>query len=89
MRIITVTPRTLMEQGAWEKARDLSPAICAQWVYDSGLESLDKPVYLTADEAREAGYAAPRWSRLRESLPSWPVAVFLLAALSYLIWRLA
>ena len=64
VKLIHVTPRELMAQGAWETARDILGY--GQWVFDSGLKSLDCDLILTAAEAREAGYVSPRapWWRL-------------------------
>ena len=63
-KFIHVTPRQLMAQGAWDKTRDILGY--GQWVFDSGIKSLDTDLILTAAEAREAGYVPPRvpWWRL-------------------------
>ena len=79
MRFIVTTPRALMEQGVWEKAREIAETACGQWVYDSGLKSLDDPIILTAAEAGTAGFEPPRrsaWQKIAEWLPwssaGWP-----------------
>ena len=64
VKLIHATPRQLMEQGAWETARDILGY--GQWVFDGGLKSLDCDLILTAAEAREAGYVPPHvpwWRR--------------------------
>lgn len=59
---VAATPRELMAQDAWEQARDMLG--WGQWVFDNGLRSLDERLYLTAEQAKAAGFKSTRpWIR--------------------------
>lgn len=90
MRLITTTPRALINQGIWEHAREVCETAYGQSVYDLHPEKLDQPIIITAAEAARVGFAEPPWSRLREWLPDRRMATVwgAAAAVVLILWAL-